>query len=136
MASIYRTFIVDAAPEFVWDAIRDVGAVHERLAHAFVTDTQLEGSTRTVTFANGLVAREQIVAIDDENRRLVYSIVGGRTAHHNAFFQVFPAPGGNTEILWVTDLLPDEMREPIGQMVELGCAAMKRTLETNFAAAR
>ena len=72
----------------------------------------LEGSIRTVTFAKGLVAREQIVTIDDENRRVVYGIVGGRPTHHNAFFQVFPGPDGKTSVLWVTDLLPDDVREP------------------------
>ena len=136
MASIYKTFLVNAAPEFVWDAIRDVGAVHTRLARAFVTETRLEGSIRTVTFANGLVAREQIVTVDDENRRVVYGIVGGRPTHHNASFQVFPGPDGKTTLLWVTDLLPDDVREPIGQMVESGITAIQQTLETAFAAAR
>lgn len=136
MASIYKTFIVNASPAFVWDAIKDVGAVHTRLAREFVTDTQCEGNSRTVTFANGLVARERIITVDEEHRRLVYSIVGGQASHHNAFFQLFPAPDGKTRILWVTDLLPDHLREPIGQMVELGCAAIQRTLETSFATSR
>ena len=136
MASIYKTFPVNAAPEFVWDAIRDVGAVHTRLARAFVTETRLEGSIRTVTFANGLVAREQIITVDDENRRVVYGIVGGRPTHHNAFFQVFAGPDGKTSLLWVTDLLPDDVQEPIRGMVESGITAIQQTLETAFAAAR
>jgi hypothetical protein len=59
----------------VWEAVRDVGAVHTRLAPGFVVDTRLEADTRVVTFANGLVARELIVDIDDDARRLVF---GGR----------------------------------------------------------
>ena len=82
------------------------------------------------------MAREQIVTIDDEHRRLVYEIVGGTATHHNAFFQVFSAQGGETSLLWVTDLLPDDMQEPIEQMVEAGITDIQRTLETAFNAAR
>ncbi len=129
MASIYKEFLVNASPQFVWEAVKDVGAVHVRLAQGFVTDTKLEGDTRTVTFANGFVVQEQIVSINDELRRLVYRAVGGRASHHNAFFQIFPAPDGKSRVLWVTDLLPDEMRTPVEQMVELGSGAIQKTLE-------
>jgi hypothetical protein len=79
MASIHKEMFVDAAPDQVWSAFRDVGAVHTRLAKGFVTDTRLEGDTRTVTFVNGIVARERIIDIDDVRRRLAYSVVeGGR----------------------------------------------------------
>jgi carbon monoxide dehydrogenase subunit G len=132
MASIYKEFVVNASPQFVWEAIKDVGAVHARLAQGFVTDTKLEGNTRTVTFSNGFVVQEQVVSTNDEIRRFVYRAVGGKASHHNAFFQVFAAPDGKSKVLWVTDLLPDEMRTPIEQMVELGSGAIQRTLEKSF----
>jgi carbon monoxide dehydrogenase subunit G len=129
MASIYKEFLVNASPQFVWEAIKDAGAVHVRLAQGFVTDTVLQGDTRTVMFANGFVVQEQVVSINDEMRRFVYRAVGGRASHHNAFFQIFPASNGKSKVLWVTDLLPDEMLAPIEQMVELGSSAIQRTLE-------
>ncbi len=132
MATIYKEFIVNASPQFVWDALRDVGAVHTRLAQGFVTNTVLAGDTRTVTFANGFVAREQIITIGEEQRRLAYTSVGGRASHHNAYFQVLEAPNGMTRLLWVTDLLPEEVRKPIAEMVEAGSAAIQRTLERSF----
>ena len=49
MATIYKEFSVNAPPDFVWTAIKDVGAVHTRLARGFVTDTVLRDSIRTVT---------------------------------------------------------------------------------------
>ena len=134
MASVYKEFIVNAPAEFVWEAIKDVGAVHTRLAQGFVTDTKLEGGTRTVTFANGFVVQEQVVSTSDELRRLVYRAVGGKASHHNAFFQVAPASEGKSTVLWVTDLLPDEMRGPIEQMVELGSSAIQKTLENSYRA--
>ncbi|HEY3698155.1 MAG TPA: SRPBCC family protein [Spongiibacteraceae bacterium] len=134
MATIYQEFIVDATPEFVWDAIKDVGAVHTRLAKEFVTNTTLDGDVRIVTFANGYIAKERIVTVSDHQRRLAYSIIEGRASHHNAYFQVFAAPNGQSRLLWVTDLLPEEMRKPIAQMVELGSAAIVQTLESAYAA--
>lgn len=135
MATIYKDFEVNAAPEFVWEAIKDVGAVHTRLAKGFVTDCVLTDGIRTVTFANGFAVREQIVAIDDEHRRLAYSSVGGRASHHNAYFQVIAGADGRSRLLWVTDLLPDEVRAPIAQMVELGSSAIRQTLEQAYSMA-
>ena len=63
MASIHKEILLAAQPEDVWAAIRDVGAVHRRLAPGFVVDCRLDvgGGARVVTFANGLVVRELIV---------------------------------------------------------------------------
>ncbi len=71
MASLYREIDLEAPADQVWDAVRDVGALHTRLVPGFVVDTQMDGEARLVTFANGLVAREAIVSLDDERRRLV-----------------------------------------------------------------
>jgi hypothetical protein len=132
MASIYKEFLVKASPLFVWEAIKDVGAIHTRLAKGFVTNTVLEGRIRTVTFANGFVVQEQIVSVNEELRRLAYHAVGGKAAHHNAYFQVLPTSEGMSKVLWVTDLLPDEMKAPIEQLVEFGSVAMQKTLELSF----
>jgi hypothetical protein len=127
---------VDAPAQFVWEAIKDVGAIHSRLAQGFVTATELGDGERTVTFANGYVVREKIVGVSDEQRRLAYCAVGGRASHHNAYFQVFSEGDKRSRILWVTDLLPDEMQAPIEQMVELGARAMKETLERTYLTAK
>jgi len=129
MATIYREFIVSASATDVWAAIRDFGAVHTRLAVGFVTSVRLEGDIREVTFANGFVVKEQLVASDDGHMRMAYSAVGGRASHHNASFQVFADGDRRCRIVWITDLLPDEVAAPVGAMVDMGVAAMQRTLE-------
>ena len=86
MASIRKEFTVNARPADVWNAIRDVEAIHTRLAQGFVTDTRLEGDSRVVTFANGAVVRRLIVDVDDHARRLAYAVVEWQTTHHNASF--------------------------------------------------
>jgi hypothetical protein len=114
----------------VWDAFRDVGAVHRRLAPGFVTDCRMEGADRVVTFANGLVAKELIVDRDDLARRLAYSARSDRLAHHHATFQVLEDGAARTRIVWIADVLPHEAGAVVGAMMEEGCKAMKRALES------
>jgi carbon monoxide dehydrogenase subunit G len=131
VASIQREIIIQARPEAVWDALRDIGAIHTRLAPGFVTDVRLEEDARVVTFGNGMVARELIVDIDDQARRLVWSVVGGRMTHHNASAQVFPHAEQWTRFVWVADLLPHELAPAIAGMMDQGLAAIKQTMEQN-----
>jgi carbon monoxide dehydrogenase subunit G len=130
MASIREEILIENRPERVWAAVRDVGAVHTRLAVGFVVDTRLEGDARVVTFANGLVARELIVDIDDNARRLCWAVVGSeRLTHHNASLQVFGDGEGRSRVVWVADLLPHGVAGNIRAMIGQGMAAMKKTLE-------
>ena len=129
MASIHKEVLIDAPADQIWDALRDVGAIHTRLARGFVTDTRLEGDTRDVTFSNGAVVRERIVDLDDRVRRIAYAAVGGRFTHHSASIQVFPDGDSRSRVVWIADLLPNDVAALIGGMMEQGCAAMKRTLE-------
>ena len=130
MASIRKEIVIEAKPDAVWDAIRDVGAVHQRLAPGFVVDTRLEEGARVVTFANGMVARELIVDADEAARRLAWSVVGSpRLTHHNASMQVFPERDRQSRVVWIADVLPHEVAPYIGGLMEQGLGTMKKTLE-------
>lgn len=131
MPSIHKEFTIAAGIDSVWAAFRDIGAVH-RLAPGFVTDCRLEegGASRIVTFANGIVAREVIVDLDDAAHRLAYSAGGGRLTHHNASFQVTEDGPGRCRIVWHADLLPAEMKPAIEKMMDQGVVAMARRLSS------
>lgn len=105
MTTVYREFNVEAGVERVWALLRDFGAV-QHLAPGFVTDCRLEEDTRIVTFANGLVARERLVGLDNSAHRLSYSAVGGKATHHHASAQVFADGAGRTRFVWITDVYP------------------------------
>ncbi|MFD4402491.1 SRPBCC family protein [Nocardia sp. NPDC058499] len=132
MASIHKEFVVDATPEQVWDVLADFGAVHERLAPGFVTDTRLDADTRTVTFADGTIVAERLVDLDPASKRVAYSIVGGHLhpAHHHASMQALPAENGKTLFVWHTDVLPEALATPIAESVEQGSTVIHRALET------
>ncbi|HSW27811.1 MAG TPA: SRPBCC family protein [Burkholderiaceae bacterium] len=130
MASIRREVNVSVAADDAWDAIRDVGALHTRLVKGFVTDCRMDGSdARVVTFANGIVARELIVDVNEQDRRVAWSAVGGRLSHHNASVQVFTDGEGRCRLVWIADLLPHDMAPAIATMIDHGMSAMRRTLE-------
>lgn len=128
MATIHKEISIAAPAERVWDAIRDVGALHTRLVPGLVVDTQVEDGARIVTFANGLEIRETIVTIDDGARRLAYAATGGSAKHHNSSVQVFTDGKGGSRVVWITDFLPDEIGPVIGGLVDQGSAIMKKTL--------
>ena len=134
MASIRKEIAVNAPAGQVWDAIRDVGAVHRRLARDMVRDTRLEGDSRLVTFANGETVRERIVDIDDRSRRLAYAVVGWRTTHYHASFEVVTNGDSRCRVTWVVDLLPNELADLVNELMEQGSAAIKATLEADVAA--
>lgn len=129
MATIRKEIETRAAPEEVWAAIADIGALHTRLVPGFVADTRLEPGARMVTFANGMVVREPIVTIDAASRRLVWTAQGGRTTHYNASIQVFARDDGASRVVWIADFLPDAMAGPLAAAMEAGMAAMKPTLD-------
>lgn len=129
MASIRKAIATRARPNQVWAALRDVGALHTRLVPGFVTDTRLEPGARIVTFANGMVVRERIVTIDEDERRVVWSAVGGSLTHHNGSAQVIPEAGGGSRVVWIADFLPDAAAAAIDAMMALGMAAMQQALD-------
>jgi hypothetical protein len=129
MASITREIITSARPEHVWDAIRDVGALHTRLVVGFVVDTRLEPGARIVTFKNGMVVKEPIVTVDDQARRLVWSATAPSLTHYNASVQVFDADGQQSRVVWISDFLPDDAQTWVDGMIAEGMAAMKATLD-------
>ena len=129
MAAIHKEIEIDRSKELVWDVIRDVGSIHRRLVPGFVVDCKLEGDSRIVTFANGMVVRELIVDVDDRSCRHSWSAQGAPLTHHNASLQVFPRGDDKCRIVWIADLLPNEVKETVAGMVQQGLDTMKKTLE-------
>src|SRR5215831_17668093 len=123
MASIRREMVLNVEREKVWDALRDVGALHTRLARGFVTDCRLDGDARMVTFANGLTVRELLVDVSEAEQRVSWSAVGGRLSHHNASAQVFADGPTRSRFVWIADLLPNEIAPAIAGMIDQGMSA-------------
>ena len=109
MASIHNDIPLNAPANTVWEAVRDFGALHERLVPGFVTACQLDGDARIVTFSNGSVAREVLVDSDEARQRLVYAINNERLKHYSASVQVVADGDAKCRLLWTIDMLPNEL---------------------------
>lgn len=132
MASITKEVITDAPPEAVWDAVRDIGALHTRLVPGFVVDTKVVPGGRVVTFANGLVVEEPIISSSDALRRLVWTSrrEGLPLSHYNGAVQVHARAAGGSRVEWTADFLPDSARGMLEPMLDAGAAAMTQALQT------
>jgi hypothetical protein len=102
MASIEHEIQVDLEVERVWDAMADIGRIHERLVPGFVTGCRMEGRVRVVTFGNGMIVREPIIDVDPRRRRVAWAAVGAPFEHYSASLQAFETPGGTRRTICAT----------------------------------
>ena len=126
MASIHNDIPLSASAHDVWDAVRDFGALPERLAPGFVTACTLDDDARIVTFANGAVAREVLVDCDEARQRLVYAISNERLKHYSASVQVIADGEARCRLVWIIDMLPNELAAYVEGQTREAVQAMRR----------
>jgi hypothetical protein len=129
MATVQKEILTRARVEDVWNAIRDIGALHTRLVPGFVVATKLEPGARIVTFGSGMTVREPIVTIDEERKRLVWSAQGGRATHYNSSARAETDADGGSKVIWISDFLPDSIAPDIDAAMTAGATVMKQTLD-------
>jgi hypothetical protein len=132
MASIHSEKRVQVPADRAWAALRDVANPH-RLFAGVLTDARIDGDIRTVTFANGMVAKERIIDINDPRRRIAYTVTGDMFEHHSASMRIVPDGPDACRFVWITDLLPDDRVKMVAPLVEQGSQALVRNLEAQEA---
>ena len=133
MASITEHVSVAVDVQRAWQSLRDVGRAHVLFAPVLVAGS-MAGEVRTVTFANGMVAQERILDIDDQRRRVAYAAlnVPGMEYHH-ASMQVVEDGPGRCHFVWITDVHPAAVADRIRPLITQGAQALKKNLETGAA---
>lgn len=128
MASLYRDLPLDTDAAHAWATLRDSRNI-ARVFSGVLTDARVDGDLRTVTFANGNVVQERIVAVDDAHMRVAYTVCGPNFEHYSASMQIVAnAPGGRCRLVWICDFLPDDRRALVESLMDAGCAAAARNL--------
>jgi hypothetical protein len=129
MASIQQRIELQVDADKAWAALRVVGNAHKLFAPVLV-DGQLEGDTRTVRFANGMVVQERILDVDEATRRVAYTVLDGPgMAYHHASMQILGDGQGRSTFVWITDFLPAEASGALAPLIEQGTRALKANLE-------
>lgn len=131
MASISKEILIESGAEDVWEVIGDFAAGPSRMAPGFVLDTRVEADRRVVTFVDGTVAWERRICVDHDTRRIVYAVVGGSVQpdHDNTSMQVVADSERRCRLLWIRDVLPDELAAPMAEAMSHGLGVIKRTLD-------
>ncbi|MFD2768603.1 SRPBCC family protein [Micromonospora eburnea] len=132
MASIRNEISIKSSADDVWKVIGDFGTGPSRMAPGYVVDTRIDGDCRVVTFADGTVARERFISVDGDARRIVYTVIGDTLCpnHDNASMQVVAEDQHHCRLIWIHDVLPDDLAVPIQTAMAQGAAVIKRTLES------
>ncbi|WP_336967406.1 SRPBCC family protein [Sphingobium aromaticiconvertens] len=105
----------------------------DRLFAPVLAGCTMQDDIRTVTFANGLVASEQIVTIDDADRRFAYHVMGEMFEHHSASMQIVPVDDRSCRFIWISDFLPGDRVETVQPLVIAGASALARNMEAGAA---
>jgi hypothetical protein len=124
MGTIKRAVDLNLPADSAWAELREFGNAAKLFAGVLV-DCTIDGDKRRVTFANGRTITEQLVTLDDLDRRLVYTVLDGSFTQHCASMQVLETPNG-CQFVWITDFLPDSAAAGVTPLVEAGCQALVR----------
>ena len=128
MASIRKELEIGVDAAKAWALLQPAEA--HRAFKPVLTAARLDNGIRTATFANGMVAHEQILDVDEAHRRVAYAVkdAPGLTYHH-ATMEVIDRGPGRCQFVWITDFVPAEAASMIGPLVDAGAAALKANLE-------
>lgn len=131
MASVSKDITIERSADEVWEVIGDFATGPSRMAPGHVVDTRVEADTRVVTFSDGVVARERFVALDHENRRIVYAVVGDslQPTHDNASMHVRADGEDRCRLVWIHDVLPDDLAPVLDAAMTHGAAVIKQAFE-------
>jgi hypothetical protein len=110
MGSVIREITIDASPDEVWATVSDFVNGPLRTAPGVFVDSRLEApDVRALTFADGTVVRERLIARDDQARRIVWAWLGDEVTHDNTSMQVVAEGETKSRLVWIHDTLPDEL---------------------------
>lgn len=128
MAMIRKEIEIACDAEEAWAELRDFSAAG-RLFAGVLTDCREADGLRTVTFVDGLVVQERLIARCEVLRRVAYTVLDGPFSHHSASMQLIDA-GEGVRFVWTSDFLPDEASAAVEPLMEAGCHAIRHVLES------
>jgi carbon monoxide dehydrogenase subunit G len=129
MASGKTEVSIDRSPDDVWKLLREFGSLAEWMPG--VETCTLEGDVRTLGMM-GMEIKEQLRELDDDARRISYSIVQAPMPNlesHLATLSVEPE-GTSSRFTWTVDVSPDELVDLFVPIYEGAAQEVKKKLES------
>lgn len=128
MAVFEEAIHIDRKPTDVWKVVGDAHNISGWLP--FITESRLEGEYRHCVAGENGTLRERILVVDDESRRIEYTILEAPMPIEfiHAGLQVFPDNGGS-RVVWDTTVTPDEIAEMFSPIYQEGLENLRAQLE-------
>jgi carbon monoxide dehydrogenase subunit G len=120
---------IDRAPDDVWNIVRDFAGLADYMPG--IDSCTVDGDVRTVG-TMGIVVKEQLREIDDDARRISYSVIESPMTNmtsHLATISV-DAEGTGTHFTWAVEVEPDELLPLFAGVYEQSVVALKKQLES------
>ncbi len=115
---------IAATPDEVWAKVGDFGGIDALFPT--LESFRTEGDDRIIGMF-GMEIRERLVARDEVNRVLTYSVIDGVPIEsHTATISVEPA-GEGSKVIWAYDVRPDEMAPIFGDTYKGALASLEST---------
>ena len=113
---------IDQGADAVWAVVGDFGGI--ALWMPGVESCHVDGDDRVIKMM-GMEVIERLERRDDEDRELVYRIVGGvPVINHEATITV-SAQGDESHVTWDVEVEPDEMTDVMHQVYQQSLQALK-----------
>jgi carbon monoxide dehydrogenase subunit G len=129
MANGKSEISIDTDPDEIWKLIRDFGGLAQYMPG--VDSCTLDGDVRTLQMM-GIEIKEQLRAIDDDTRRLTYSVVESpmnNLVSHEATIAVEPE-GTGSHVSWTVEVEPAEMLPVFQGAYDNAVSALKAKFES------
>lgn len=109
MGTIFKSATVDVPAPVAWDFLDKYTRSEVHVFENCVSERMVD-DFRVVVTQDGAEIWERNVTVDQDRMRAVYAIPGLLGAeHHQAEMAVRVESDGTTTLLWITDMLPDEL---------------------------
>ena len=120
---------IDRSPDEVWKLLREFGGLADWMPG--IESCRVDGDVRTLQ-TMGIEIREQLRSLDDDGRRISYSVVAspmGNLESHLATISVDPQ-GSGSHVTWAVEVVPDELLALFLPVYEGSVVELKKQLES------
>ena len=115
MAKVFRSSVVNAPADAVWDTIRDFNGLPTWLPPVAASEirgggpSDQPGCVRVLTLGDGAQVVETLLELSDENRSHTYKIIESPLGVSNyvATLSVTPADGNRSNVQWAAEFDAD-----------------------------
>jgi uncharacterized protein YndB with AHSA1/START domain len=127
LGSIRHQIRINRSADEVWALAGDPARLHEWFPG--IVDCQVEGTNRVITTGSGMPMPEEILVIDDCQRRFQYRLAAPIIRHHRGTIDVIDLEDGTCLVVYSTEADPRTMALMVAGGTAGALEELKRQME-------